>query len=600
VAWGASRWRLGRQLFADALVITAGGAAAGVIVAMWMADVVPVLFYAEDAATLVYRPNLTAVVVVALTCSAIMTLAAMLPLLDVRDDRPADVLRREGRGPSNAMRRLRATLVAGQMTLCCLLVIATGLLTEGFRASLRTNAGALTGQPIVATVQAGRMFDAPTVGLAYFAALEAALQQLPEVTRTAWVGALPGSRPAWQIVRVEPADLAERAAIMATTYLTPASLRTLQLPPLAGRLFGGADTPRSCPAIVVDDVAAAQWFDGDAIGRRIVDPDGRLVDVIGVVAQRPRPGISAPIATAFYYPEQMAVPVTPAAIATFRVPVRPGPLADALVDGVVVSPTYFDAMGFGVVAGRLPLTTAACREAVVNEEAAERFFGGRAAGASVIDALGRRTAIVGVIRSPLLRASQRRVEPAIYLPLTANFQPRMTLIVTGRDAGGLSVERVARQLEAVAGGEIVAVASLETHLARTALAPDRIATRLVGVSAGLALVIGLLGIAGAMSDAARQRRREIALRIAVGASARRIVTQVLREGARLAAAGAASGMIASLGVAEWMRRIAPDASAPAPWIWIAAPALLGALVLVGGLLPARRALAVDPILIMRE
>ena len=56
----------------------------------------------------------------------------------------------------------------------------------------------------------------------------------------------------------------------------------------------------------------------------------------------------------------------------------------------------------------------------------------------MIDELGRRTTIVGVIQSPLLRASQRPVEPTIYLPMAQNYLPRMTLIMgTARADAGL-------------------------------------------------------------------------------------------------------------------------------------------------------------------
>jgi ABC-type antimicrobial peptide transport system permease subunit len=175
----------------------------------------------------------------------------------------------------------------------------------------------------------------------------------------------------------------------------------------------------------------------------------------------------------------------------------------------------------------------------------------------------------------------------------------MTLIIGVRDQPGALVPRVRRALEAVPFGEVISATTLDAHLSRTALAPERIATVLVGVSAVTALAIGVLGMYGAMSDAVRQRRREIALRIALGAPGSRIVRQVVAEGVRLAAAGAIAGMLGSLTIATWLARIAPDAGAPAVWVWLAAPAALAGVVLIASVVPVGRALAVDPLTIMR-
>ena len=68
-------------------------------------------------------------------------------------------------------------------------------------------------------------------------------------------------------------------------------------------------------------------------------------------------------------------------------------------------------------------------------------------------------------------------------------------------------------------------------MSRTAFAPERIATVLVGASATIALVLGMLGLYGIMSEAARRRQREFALRIALGARGGHVVGQVISEGA---------------------------------------------------------------------
>ena len=149
-------------------------------------------------------------------------------------------------------------------------------------------------------------------------------------------------------------------------------------------------------------------------------------------------------------------------------------------------------------------------------------------------------------------------------------------------------------------GDPVVVTTLDAHLSRTALAPLRIATMLVGASAATALALGVLGLYGAMTDAARQRRREIAVRIALGAQGWRVIRQVLAEGVRLAGAGTVAGMLGSLLVARWLARITPSAGSPTVWVWLAAPLVLVGAVAIASVLPARRALTVDPLTIMRN
>ncbi len=140
VAIGASRGQLARQLLSDSVLISAAGAAFGMLLAYWVARIVPALFFDQDAEQLVFAPDLAGIVLASAACAAITVACGLVPLFEIRHDRPATVLRRESAGPSKAMRRVRAGLVVAQMACCCLLVISTGLLFEGFRTALQTSA----------------------------------------------------------------------------------------------------------------------------------------------------------------------------------------------------------------------------------------------------------------------------------------------------------------------------------------------------------------------------------------------------------------------------------------------------------------------------
>jgi len=260
-------------------------------------------------------------------------------------------------------------------------------------------------------------------------------------------------------------------------------------------------------------------------------------------------------------------------------------------------------MGMPALAGRLfDDTLDACRVAVVNRQAADRFFGGDAVGGAIIDRLGRRTRVIGVVGSTQLRAAQRAVQPTVYFPMLQDFQPRMTMIMETGGVDRSTLERLHRRIALIPGGreERIIVKTLDEHLSRTALAPERIATVLVGASATIALVLGMLGLYGVMSDAARRRQREFALRIALGAGASHVVGQVISEGMRLVVAGSASGMIGSAVVAQLVASVTPTDEPMSPWIWIAAPLTLALAVMIAAVLPARRALASDPLMIMKD
>jgi ABC-type antimicrobial peptide transport system permease subunit len=157
------------------------------------------------------------------------------------------------------------------------------------------------------------------------------------------------------------------------------------------------------------------------------------------------------------------------------------------------------------------------------------------------------------------------------------------------------------QLDQVKGGfDSPFVTTLDAHLAAIALAPQRIAVVLVSASVVIALVLAVLGLYGAMSEAARHRRREMAVRLALGAQAWRILRQVLWEGARLALAGAAAGTLGALLVIRSLARVTPGAGVPSLWAWLFAPAVLLAAVAIASVLPARQALATDPLAVMQR
>jgi putative ABC transport system permease protein len=603
IALGAGRAHLARQLLADSALVSAAGGAGGILLASWTSQAVPALFFERDAEDLVFHPSGAGLAAAAALCAAITLACGLVPLIDIRFDRPAVVLRREAVGPSRLVRRLRAALVMAQMACCCVLVVTALRFRETLRAALETEAGRRLGHPIAAVLEAEHRFDRPDLGLAYFADAERAAQSEPGVTTAAWLGTLPGGQPAQQPMRIERPGLPARAVDMDVVTLTQDSLAASPLVPLTGRVFRGGDTRTACRVGVVDSRTAETIFEGDAVGRSITDASGASVEIVGVVAPRSSSAGTAASAPALYtYAEQTDDPrEVRRARATFQV--SSGPEATpSLLDLIVVSSGTFGALGATPIEGRLfpdRPPPGSCRVGVLNAEASETYFGGKAVGGALVDDAGNRTEIVGVVSAPPLHAAQKTVAPAVYLPMAQDFRFRMTLVLGTTAADPALVRSVGRRLDGVPGGTMRSVGTLEDQLRRTSLSTERVATTLAAAFAALGLGLGVLGLHGAMSEAARLRRPDIALRRALGAGGRHVIRAVVVDGARLAAAGTAAGLVLSLPVGRWLARVAPTA-APPVWTWALGAVLPVAAVVVAGVLPARRALAVDPLAILRE
>jgi len=137
------------------------------------------------------------------------------------------------------------------------------------------------------------------------------------------------------------------------------------------------------------------------------------------------------------------------------------------------------------------------------------------------------------------------------------------------------------------------------------IAFDRLGTRrfamsLFGVFAGLALLLGAVGIYGVMSFGVAQRSRELGVRMALGASQRSVLRLVLGEGIRLTIPGVIIGILAALGSSRLLATLLYEVSAVDPLTYVLVALVLGAVCLVAAYLPALRATRVDPLTSIRS
>jgi len=142
------------------------------------------------------------------------------------------------------------------------------------------------------------------------------------------------------------------------------------------------------------------------------------------------------------------------------------------------------------------------------------------------------------------------------------------------------------------------VATLGSYVSN-AMAPTRFMLPLIGVFAGLALVLASLGLYGVISYSARQRTREIGVRVAFGADQGDVVRLVLGQGMVLAVSGVALGLAAAFALARVIDTLLVGVSPTDPVTYVGVPALLLTIAAVATWIPARRASAVQPVEALR-
>jgi ABC-type antimicrobial peptide transport system permease subunit len=133
-----------------------------------------------------------------------------------------------------------------------------------------------------------------------------------------------------------------------------------------------------------------------------------------------------------------------------------------------------------------------------------------------------------------------------------------------------------------------------------ALSRPRFNAALVSGFAGVALLIAALGVYGMLSYSVSCRRREIGVRLAIGAAPQRIVRVILAEGVRLAVAGVVIGVIGALAAGRLTRSVVVDVNPSDPRILALVALTMLIVAVLAAFLPARRASAVDPVIVLRQ
>jgi ABC-type antimicrobial peptide transport system permease subunit len=146
---------------------------------------------------------------------------------------------------------------------------------------------------------------------------------------------------------------------------------------------------------------------------------------------------------------------------------------------------------------------------------------------------------------------------------------------------------------------VAGLATLESYVSN-AMAQTRFLLALIGTFAGLALVLASIGLYGVISYSARQRTREIGVRVTFGATGRDILRLILGQGMIVALIGVGVGLVAALALTRVVQSFLVGVSATDAITFAGVPALLIVVAAIAAYVPARRASAIDPVVALRE
>lgn len=496
-ALGARRRRIALQLLIESMVLSVAGAAAGVLVAIagvrvLVAKTPPGVPRIEHAG--IHLHSLAIAVLLALATGV---LVGLVPAVSLSRVDAGDALRAGATTASTG--RLQRGIVAAELALATVLLVAAGLLTRTMTELQRVRLGydphgvftVLLMLPSDKFYGAGRSIDSSTSAYnAYMRRIEDALRTVPGVSDVAGTSDMPftnmrgtnsvepeGYTPA-------PGEIVDAAR----RFVTPNYFAMLRIPALEGRVLSAADDRPNAERVMVvtDRFARHFWPDGRWVGRTVGFWD-HTYRVVGVIADTHEHDLRGDDDTYKFY-----VP----------------------------------AVAAGDIDGNLLLHTTAPSAQL----------------------------------TPVIRERLWRVDPEITIMSAEPLRDR--------------VER--------------------------SLADDRFRMTLMSAFSAVAALFSLLGIYGVMSRSVARRRREMALRTALGAPAARLVAMVLAEAGRIGMAGALAGIALAVAGSRLLERLIWGVPRLDPLTYGAAAGVLLGATILAALAPARDAAATDLVRVLRS
>jgi predicted permease len=280
--------------------------------------------------------------------------------------------------------------------------------------------------------------------------------------------------------------------------------------------------------------------------------------------------------------------------------------SNAAAEAVIynISPEYFNAAQTTLLAGR-PLSwhddKSAPPVAVVNREFASKIFGSasNAIGEYFKRRDGTRIQVVGIVEDGKYGSLAEDPQPAMFLPILQSPSSEMCLVVrSNSDSQQLAaaIKRTVTQLDA---GLPFTIRTWNQEL-ESALFPSRMATLSLGVLGVMGAMLSITGIFGMAAYSVSKRKRELGIRMALGAQRKEVLQAALGRAFKLLAVGSAAGLLLGILASRVLAFIVYQATPRDPLVLASVVLAMLSLGLLATWIPAQRALSIDPMILLRE
>jgi predicted permease len=280
----------------------------------------------------------------------------------------------------------------------------------------------------------------------------------------------------------------------------------------------------------------------------------------------------------------------------------PAPDENMTANRSFIASDYAATMRIGVVQGRE--FAAADRAgsqpvALVNETFVRRFFAGAGAVGRRIDAGRGWATVVGVLHDGKYGRLDEKPVPLVYLPLAQFFQPSLTIHIRTAGDPKMLIEPVRRTLTSVhVDLPALQPRTLAEHVSASTFV-QRTGASVLGAFAAAALLLSVVGLYGALAFAVALRSRELAIRLALGAGSATVMWAVGKRALVIAGAGLLLGGVLSVVGGLLLRAQVPGVGAGDARLYLLAVAVLLLAAVLSAWVPARRAVRLDPAVVLR-
>jgi len=268
-----------------------------------------------------------------------------------------------------------------------------------------------------------------------------------------------------------------------------------------------------------------------------------------------------------------------------------------------ITPGYFEAVGMRLIHGRALEATDGPQSlpvVVVNEAFGKAFFGGDPIGQRIrIYFDDRAWTIVGVVNDVRQRSLDRPPLPSMFFAHAQRPSQEMTFVLRSPRPSGEVMREALASLSSVDGRLPPFAVRTLSDLVSQSLAQRTFALALVQGFAVIALILAAIGLYGVLAYTVAGRTREIGVRMALGAPAAHVLGLVARESASVVGIGMAVGAAAAVGAARAIAGLLYGIDPVDPLSLLAAAGVLALVCALATLLPARRALRIDPLLALK-